>query len=174
MAELIGTSASILGIAAFGASVATTLRSFARSYSGAEQNINDLVADVALTASILVDLAKTIEECEEEFRLKADNFARAQTVCHRNLERSKKALSHARKPPKFRNESSLEKRFQEEEQVTSAWEKLKFALGGEDALKELVTSIGTSKSNLQLLLDSTQLLILKKLNKKFVLSQNER
>jgi hypothetical protein len=58
MAELIGLSASILGIAAFGASLVTTLRSFARSYSSAKQKINDLATDVALTASILVDLGK--------------------------------------------------------------------------------------------------------------------
>jgi hypothetical protein len=46
-------------------------------------------------------------------------------------------------------------------------EKLKFALGGEQNLKDLVVSIETSKSTLQLLLDSVNLLILKKLSKKY-------
>jgi hypothetical protein len=47
------------------------------------------------------------------------------------------------------------------------WEKLKFALGGEQSLKDLVVSIETSKSTLQLLLDSMNLLILKRLSKKY-------
>jgi hypothetical protein len=41
-----------------------------------------------------------------------------------------------------------------------------FALGGEDEIKGLVVSIETSKSTLQLLLDSVNLLVLKRLSKK--------
>jgi hypothetical protein len=47
------------------------------------------------------------------------------------------------------------------------WEKLKFAVGGEQNLKDLVVLIETSKSTLQLLLDSMNLLILKRLSKKY-------
>jgi hypothetical protein len=104
--------------------------------------------------------------------LKADNFAKAQVVYHRNFERLEKALRQARKPQKVPREDSSGKKVQGEEQVANAWEKLKFALGGKDGAKELVISIETSKSNLQLLLDSTQLLILKKLNKEYVVSSH--
>ena len=48
----------------------------------------------------------------------------------------------------------------------SSWERLKFALGGGDKLKELLVSIETAKSNLLLLLDWVNLLVLNKLKKK--------
>jgi hypothetical protein len=48
------------------------------------------------------------------------------------------------------------------------WDKLMYALGGEDFLKDLVLSIETSKSNLQLLLDSLKFRILKTLSTKYV------
>lgn len=173
MAELIGLASSVLSIAALGATVVTTLRSFARSYSGAEQKISDLAADVALTASILIDLGKTIEECEEEFHLNPGNFSRAKAACHRNFEMLETALQQAKRQPKSPRESKSAKKFQEQGQVVSAWDRLRFALGGEEGLMELVTSIETSKSNLQLLLDSVNLLILKKLNKKHLLNEDQ-
>jgi hypothetical protein len=43
------------------------------------------------------------------------------------------------------------------------------AMGGADALRDLVLSINTSKSNLQLLLGSLNFLVLKSLSKKYVI-----
>jgi hypothetical protein len=175
MAEAIGLGASILSIAAFGATVVTTLRIFATSYSSADQKIKDLSGDVALTASILTDLGNTVKEYEVEFRLKADNFSRAEAACERNFETLRKALREARKndSPKQANERDIkntdsDKKLPKKQDGMRAWDKLKFALGGEEHLKELVFSIETTKSNLQLLLDSVNLLVLKKLSKKCV------
>lgn len=47
------------------------------------------------------------------------------------------------------------------------WPKMMHAMGGADALKDLVLSIDTSKSNLHLLLESLNFLILKSLSKKY-------
>jgi hypothetical protein len=47
----------------------------------------------------------------------------------------------------------------------SVWEKLKFALGG-DSMKVLVEDLQDAKVTLQLLLDSMNLLVLKRLSKK--------
>lgn len=54
----------------------------------------------------------------------------------------------------------------EKEKKMSTWEKLCFALGGEDEMRVLVADIETAKSNLALLLDWVKLFILKELNKK--------
>jgi hypothetical protein len=165
MAEAIGLGASLLGIAAAGAKVVTTLRVFLTSYTSADQKTSDLSTDVSLTASILTELATTVQEYEVEFRLKADNFNKAKEICERNFNLLHKAIKEAKKS--ITRESTGTDRSNKRNGKMSAWKKLNFALGGEVNFKELAASIETSKSNLQLLLDSVNLLILKKLSKKF-------
>ncbi len=159
MAEAIGLASSLLAIAAFGASVVTTLRTFAASYSRAEQRVNELSFSVALTASILTELGYTIKQYEAEFHITAHNFMSAKTACENNFNKLSKALKSA----KVNEGSSNGDKGKGKGKALGAWEKLMFALGGEDELKELIVSIETSKSTLQLLLESVKLVILRKL-----------
>ncbi|KAH8596242.1 hypothetical protein B0O99DRAFT_126057 [Bisporella sp. PMI_857] len=140
MAELIGLGASVLSIAALGASIVTRLRTFSSSYSGADQNIADLTADIALTASILTEIGHTFEEYEKEFHLKADNFVRAKATCEKNFERLEKALRQARKSEIADFTILGKKLLTGQQQPMRPWEKLKYALGGDQELKELVMS----------------------------------
>ncbi|KAH6674789.1 hypothetical protein B0J14DRAFT_21998 [Halenospora varia] len=153
MAEAIGLGSSILGIASFGASVVTTLHKLTTSYRGADAKINSLSSDIALTASILTSLGHTVKEYEVEFHLKADNFIPAREQCEKNFERLSKALRDVRKSDR-------------KDKGATPWKKLMFALGGEDEIKDLMSEIESSKSTLQLLLDSVNLLVLKRLSKK--------
>jgi len=162
MAEAIGLGASILQIAYFGASLVTTLRMLSKSYSSAEQKVQDLSSDVSVTSSILTSLGTTIEEYDYQLHFKEDNFRPAKEACERNFLRLRKALKEAK-----RNEYAKVKGKGKDKSL-SPWDKLMFALGGEDEIKGLVDSIETSKSTLQLLLDSINFLILKRLSKKYV------
>lgn len=168
MAEAIGLGASILGIAAFGATVVTTLRKFGGSYTTADEKLAVLSANVSLTASILTELGNTIKEYEKDLHLTAHNFVRVKAACERDFQRLHSALRRAKKGEdgvEVTTSATGKKRITEK---LSPWEKLKFSLGGEDELRELITSLETAKSNLQLLLDSVNLVILKKLNQKLV------
>jgi hypothetical protein len=158
MAEAIGLAASILQVAVFGASVVTTLRTLSSSYSSAEQKVKDLSSDISLTASILTSLGNTIQEYEYDLHFKEHQFRPAKEACERNFQRLRKALKEAKRSDDRGGKAKS----------LTAWDKLMFALGGEDEIKGLVVSIETSKSTLQLLLDSVNLLVLKRLSKKFV------
>jgi N-methylhydantoinase B/oxoprolinase/acetone carboxylase alpha subunit len=86
MAEAaIGFAASIAGLAAFGIQIVTTLNTFATSYARAEQQIKDLSADVALTASILESIGKMIREYEDQFHLTVENYIATRDQCERNF-----------------------------------------------------------------------------------------
>ena len=86
MAEAaIGFAASIAGLAAFGIQIVTTLNTFATSYARAEQQIKDLSADVALTASILECIGKMIREYEDQFHLTVENYIATRDQCERNF-----------------------------------------------------------------------------------------
>lgn len=73
----------------------TTPRNLFRSYSGAEQRINDLAEDINLTRLVLIDIAETVEECKREVRVSAQNFSRAKAACQRNFQRLDKAIRQA-------------------------------------------------------------------------------
>ncbi|KAH8819401.1 hypothetical protein F5884DRAFT_10527 [Xylogone sp. PMI_703] len=170
MAEVIGLGASILGIATFGAQVVTKLRTFTRSYSTANEKVDELSSSVALTTSILTDLGNTVGEYEVEFRLKAENFAVAKSVCTLCFLRLKEGLHKAKKNDGERKGQVVNNI---SDDSMSPWRKLMFALGGEKDLLDLVASVERAKSNLQLLLDSVNLLVLKKLNKKQLLTKDQ-
>ncbi|TVY75982.1 hypothetical protein LSUE1_G005074 [Lachnellula suecica] len=164
MAEAIGLGASILQIAVFGASVVTTLRTLSTAYSSAEQKVKDFSSDISLTASILASLGNTVQGYEDELHFKEDNFRPAKEACERNFTRLRIALKEAKKNDDGKDDKNR-KAGKGKEKSLGVWDKLMFALGGEDEIKGLVTSIETSKSTLQLLLDSVNLLVLKRLSK---------
>ncbi|RFU34275.1 hypothetical protein B7463_g2056, partial [Scytalidium lignicola] len=174
MAEAIGLGASILGIATFGAQVVTKLRTFSKSYTTADEKISELSASVALTTSILTDLGNTVGEYEIEFRIKAENFVAVKAACEMCFGRLKEALKKAKKSEEYgKGKEKMNGNGNGVGGGMSAWEKLMFALGGEQDLKDLVMAIERAKSNLQLLLDSVNLLVLKGLSKKKVLTEDQ-
>lgn len=158
MAEGIALGASIAGLATFGAQIVTNLRTYASSYARAEQQINDLSSDLALINSILTDLGTSISKYEVKFRITAKNFVEVKKTCERNFNRLDKALKEVKKKDVADDEGAKRKK-----KSLGAWEKLMFALGGEKELKEFLTSIESSKSTLQLLLESFKLFILLRL-----------
>jgi hypothetical protein len=162
MGDPLSFAASLLGIASFGISMVTTLSTFTLSYTSASKKILSLSADISVTSSILTSLGNTIQEYEAEFHFKIDNFENAKAACERNFNNLGKAIK-AVKRDKIKDVIGKKTWWEAE---VGVWEKLKFALGGEQNLKDLVVSIETSKSTLQLLLDSVNLLILKRLSKK--------
>jgi hypothetical protein len=119
MAEAIGLVSSLVGIAATGAQIVTKLRLFASSYMGADEKVNNLSADVALTASILNELAKTIKDLEVDVKLKVEIFESAKAACERNFGRLLNALRDAKKDEKGKEKAGREIR------KLTPWEKLK-------------------------------------------------
>jgi hypothetical protein len=161
MAEAaVGFAASFASLAALGIQIVTTLNTFATTFARAEQQIKDLSASVALTSSILESIGKTIKEYEEQFRLTVDNFIATRDTCERNFSALWAAL---RRIKKGETEEEIEVRVIRK---ISFWERMMYAVGGADALRDLVLSIETSKSNLQLLLSSLNFLVLKRLGQK--------
>ena len=165
MAEAIGLAASLLGLASVGISVVKTLNTFATSFANAEKKINELSASVALTSSILNSLGNTIREHEKEFKFSVDNFIATRDACEKNFQSLLDALKVVKKDESEQSNGES-KRARGKKRGFGIWDKLMHALGGEDFLKDLVLSIETSKSNLQLLLMALNLRVLKTLNKK--------
>jgi hypothetical protein len=81
-------------------------------------------------------------------------------TCERNFERLNEALKEVKKRDVEEEEGRGRKG---KKKALGAWEKLMFALGGEKELMEFVISIESSKSTLQLLLESFKLFILLRL-----------
>ncbi len=158
MADPLSVAASVVGIAAFGIQIVKTLTTFINVYRSAEQRIQNLTADIALTSSILKEIGETIDTYEKECRLTVENFIATRDTCQRNFNVLIVALKVVKK------ESTSNRVVQVKE--LDLWVKLKHALGGEQELKDLVASIETSKSNLQLLLDSLNFAILRSLREK--------
>jgi hypothetical protein len=101
MPEAISLGASLLGIAGAGIKIVTTLRTFAASYSSASSRINSLLAEVALTASILTALGNTVKEYEFELHLRVENFEHARGLVEGCFERLSAALKEAKKDEKM-------------------------------------------------------------------------
>lgn len=156
MAEAIGLGASIAGLATFGAQIVTSLRTYASAYQRAEHKLNDLSSDLALINSILTDLGSSIAKYEVKFHITAKNFIEVKKTCERNFEKLSEALKEIKRED---SDKDGEKKFKK----LGPWGKLMFALGGETELKEFLLSIESSKSTLQLLLESFKLFILLRL-----------
>jgi hypothetical protein len=158
MAEAIGLGASIAGLATLGAQIVTSLRTSASAYGRAAQKIKTLSSDLALINSILTDLGASITKYEQKFHITATNFVAAKSSCERNFERLGKALKGVKKDEAGGGGGKGKGLWKE--RSVGPWEKLMFALGCEMELKEFLTEIESSKSTLQLLLESFKLFIL--------------
>ncbi|KAG4438989.1 hypothetical protein IFR05_005505 [Cadophora sp. M221] len=180
MAEAVGLGASILTLVSFGINVIKTLRSFSGSYSCAEQRITDLSNDVTLTVSLLTELSTTVTQYETEFKITAHNFQATKEGCERNFGRLEKALREARgEKIRFVNFGGgkvigdVDGKGKGSERKMTTWDRLKFAIGGEEEMRDLLRSIETAKSNLALLLDWVKLFILRELSKKHLLDEDQ-
>lgn len=88
----------------------------------------------------------------------------AKAACEKNFSNLGKAIKAVKRD---KVKDVIGKKIRWDSVEVGVWEKLKFALGGEQNLKDLVVSIETGKSTLQLLLDWVNLLILKRFSKKY-------
>lgn len=119
------------------------------AYQCAEHNINGLSSDLALINSILTDLGVSITKYEVRFHITAKNFIEAKSTCESNFEKLREALKEGKRED-VETEGARRKGNRGN---LGAWEKLKFALGGETEFKAFLLSIESSKSTLQLLLE---------------------
>jgi len=166
MAEAIGLAASLIGIASFGIKIVTTLNTLTTLHAQAEHRIITLTGDISLTSSILKGIGDTIKQYEGEVGFTVSNFATAKESCEKIFQALNKALEIVKRDEtaslKNNGKATMKKK------SLNIWDKLKFALGGEDELVKLLASIETSKSNLQLLLGSLNFALLKSLDSKYV------
>lgn len=170
MAEAIGLAASLLGIAGVGVSIVSTLAKFHDLYCDYDERIDRLSAKVSVTASILTQLGTVVQQYEMEFHLVDDNFQKVRETCRRDFETLRTALRMVKPDNNAESDAST---FKSVRGFTAsknprflAWNKLKWALGGAEQVEIMIVSLESSKSNLQLLLESTNLFILRKLDRR--------
>lgn len=180
MAEVIGLVASLAALATTGIGIVKTLNLFVTAFARANQQIENLTANVSLTSNVLQSLSEMIDEYKDELGLTVDNFIAARDICNRNFQRLLEALHQVEKneeTTEVKNDPTGTKanvhkakkgetkhEIRKKQPVTiSVWDRLLYVLGGADALKDLIISIEASKSTLQLLLQSLQLLVFKHL-----------
>jgi hypothetical protein len=170
MAEAIGLAASLLGIAGVGVSIVTTLSKFKDLYLHHDVHIDSLSVKVSITSSILTQLGNVVQPYEKEFHILEDNFQKVKQSCGKDFETLRMAL-RMMKPDDSAEIGALKTKPARQSDVPKgakffSWEKLKWAMGGADKVDILMVSLESSKSNLQLLLESTNLLILKRLDQR--------
>lgn len=197
MAETIGLSASIIGIASAGISVVTALTKFGISYKESDSKIQELAARVSLTVTILKAIGDTVEGSEagfkkEEFMVTWKDVLDA---CARNYEKLNDALSKAKldvakskaKDPQSGKGSSKDrylafgmlkwsvggkaqmKDLESSKDRFSTWGKLKWAIGGEVQMKDLENSLEKSAQQVMMMQQVIQLAAIKLLGKSQVL-----
>jgi len=170
MAEAIGLAASLLGIAGVGVSIVSTLAKFKGLYCTYDERIELLSAKVSVTSSILTQLGTVVQQYEKEFQLVDNNFRIVRETCKKDFETLRTALRMVKPDENAEKDASKVKAARSftapRQPRFLAWEKLKWAMGGADEVEILVASLESSKSNLQLLLESTNLFILRKLDRR--------
>jgi AMMECR1 domain-containing protein len=103
--------------------------------------------------------------------LRVENFERAKSLVEGCFEKLSAALREAKKDENvkwnsFGKRMALFSTIKGSTRDVKVWEKLKFALGGDSKMEALVEDLQDAKATLQLLLDSMNLLVLKRLSKK--------
>ena len=159
----IGFGASVLGIASAGISVASTLMRFSASYKSSAEKIEDLSSRVSLTATILTTVGNTIENHrdyfkEDDFR---EKFGRVTERCKKDYGLLGQALSKAR--------SEVEELASERERKVrkmTPWRKLIWALGGEERMRDLQSSLEESKSQVLMMQSAASLVVLQILGRR--------
>lgn len=152
----IGFGASVLGIAGAGISVATTLIRFSVSYKGSTQKIEDLSSRVSLTATILTTVGNTIESHKDYFKEDnfRDKFGRVTDRCKKDYEALGKALHKAKSEAnEVGSETWVTRKM-------TPWRKLLWALGGEEQMKDLQSSLEESKSQVLMMQSAASLIVL--------------
>jgi hypothetical protein len=133
----------VLGIPSAGISVVITLIRFSVSYSGLVEKIENLSSHVSLTATILTTVGNMIENHKDYF--KEDNFrekfGRVTERCKKDYEVIRQALSKARSDAKDVGEERQRRVWR-----MTPWRKLIWALGGEERMKDLQSSLEESKT----------------------------
>jgi hypothetical protein len=166
MERQIGPAASLLSIAGFDVSIVSTLSTFKDLNCTFDERIGLLSAKVSITSSILTQLANVVQQYENEFHLIDNNFQKVKQIRGKDFEALLIALpivkldgtgaAHAKPTQPFI--IPLDKK-------SFGWEKLKWAMGGARQVSNLMASL-ESKLNLQLLLESINLFILRKLDRR--------
>ena len=157
MAEVIGLSASIIGIAGAGVSVVTALTKFGISYKDSNNKINELAARVSLTATILQAIGDTVKDNEDGFKREAFMVTWKEVLdsCAGNYENIQAAISKAKGREAVKGRPA---RF-------STWSKLKWAIGGEERMKALEDSLEKSSQQVMMMQQVIQLTATKLLGK---------
>lgn len=157
----IGLSASVLGIAGAGISVATTLIRFSASYKESGQKIEDISSRVSLNATILTMVGNTIETHKEYF--KEDNFKEkwGQVIkrCEKDYATLEAALQKAKSSVREVGSERRVKRI-------TPWKKLLWALGGEEKMRGLQSSLEESKSQVLMMQSAASLIVLQMLGRR--------
>jgi len=106
----------------------TTLTKFSISFAGSRSKIEALAGRASLTATILQAIADTVKENAHDFDLKREEFWKTWTkvleACKDNYETLEKAVKRAKGKDKSGKGREV-------------WDRLCWALGGEDQMKEL-------------------------------------
>src|SRR5947207_2106576 len=149
MAEALGIGASIISVATAGISVASSLVHFTISYRNSTKKLEALASRVTLSATILTEVGNTIKENEQYFKKNEfdKKFGSVLNRCNADYETLREAVSKAslgrltteQGPAKDGNRRTDPKKM-------SAWRKLAWALGGEDAIQDLKKSLDESVS----------------------------
>ena len=148
MAE-VALAASIIGVAATGISVAETLITFASSYQGAGDKINEIVDGLSVTSSTLRRLGRIIENHTEHEKGHNADLTRAVSGCKETNNKVKSALHVAEEV----SGQSVAAKDDEKMRMMRRWEKFKWALGKEEGIDALLNPLARSKSNIELLIN---------------------
>ena len=164
MAEAIGLAASIVGIASAGVSVVSTLTKFGVSFRGSSDKINSLAGRVSLTASILSDIATTVEQNasgfrKEEFRR---TWRKVLSLCEDSYGKLEKALLKARRSGTSKGKGGND--------GVSVWGKLVWALGGETEMRDLEASLERCCQQVMMMQQAVQLSVLSLIAQRYTLN----
>lgn len=165
MAEAAGLAASILAIAGAGISITTTLYRFTKSYQSTDRKVEGIVTTVSVTSSILTELGNAIKEHPDDLQ-KLNRWALfSDTIagCKKDFEIIGIAIGEARKGGATMQDQQKVRK--DAKARATPRQKLKWAIGGETEIENLLSSLERSKSNLQLLLDASNYDTLRKLEK---------
>jgi hypothetical protein len=154
MAEAIGLAASLVGVASVGVSVVSALTKFGISLRGSNDKINSLAGRVSLTASILSDIATTVEQNASGFKKEEfwRTWRKVLSSCEESYGRLEKALLKARGSGNAKEKGGND--------GVSVWGKLVWALGGETEMQDLETSLERCCQQVMMMQQAVQMSVL--------------
>lgn len=150
MAEAFGLAASILGVAELGLKLTKFFIKFNVSYRGADGTIEGIEGRVSITANILNELHNIVASNTQYFKRNPTGALEAPVLsCRRDYEKLKDAIDEVKGQPKNGAASTLDKK----QAKMTAREKLKWAIGGEESMNQLLISLRSSKDDLGVLIE---------------------